>query len=264
MNKGKVLVLLSAADAIPLREGGSHRTGIFLGELTKPAAAMIAAGYELVFASPGGRKPAIDPDSYSSMYWMFSSLSRAENVYVDLVKRGLETPLALEEIANDNAKLNEFVGLFVPGGHGPIVDLYHRDAFAGDELNQDVGAIITFFHQTGRPTGLICHAVALLAIPKDQNGQWLYQGYRMTVITRLSEWMNEDLPGIRVVNGHLKEYPVDILRLKGANLTLLNAPMIPYVVEDRELITGQDPFAAGLMGKKLVRKLDTFVNKRKF
>jgi hypothetical protein len=39
----RVLIILSAANRIPLREGGTHPTGIFLGELTEPAEAMLKA-----------------------------------------------------------------------------------------------------------------------------------------------------------------------------------------------------------------------------
>lgn len=55
-----VLVVLSAAREIPLREGGSHPTGVFLGELTEPVEAMLKAGFSLTFASPGGHAPMVD------------------------------------------------------------------------------------------------------------------------------------------------------------------------------------------------------------
>jgi hypothetical protein len=70
--KAMVMVLVSAATKIPLREGGTNPTGIFLGELTDPLDALLSAGYILQFASPGGRQSTIDGNPYKSMYWVFS------------------------------------------------------------------------------------------------------------------------------------------------------------------------------------------------
>ena len=77
----RVLVVVSAADRIPLREGGEEPTGTYLGELTEPTDAMLEAGFELRFATPGGKVPTIDKTSYSLMYW---NLSRAK---LDAAKR---------------------------------------------------------------------------------------------------------------------------------------------------------------------------------
>jgi putative intracellular protease/amidase len=256
MSKGKVLVLVSAAADVPLREGGSHRTGVFLGELVEPAIAMVDAGYELEFASPGGRKPTIDPDSHRLMYWHGSKakLARAKAKLARLVALGLNSPSKIEDLAADGSSLENYVGVFAPGGHGPITDLFYVNGTR--EPNLDVAKILGFFHTTGRPTGLICHASVLAANVTNGDGTWAYAGYKMTVITRLTEWMNEDFPPTKVMRGHLVEYPVDVLKEKGAKLSLQMIPMVPHVVEDRELMTGQDPFSAARMGKLFVRKLD--------
>ncbi|MES3038323.1 MAG: type 1 glutamine amidotransferase domain-containing protein [Bdellovibrionota bacterium] len=267
-SKGKVLVVLSAADSIPLKEGGVHPTGLFLGEVTEPAEAMIKAGYELVFASPNGRAPTIDADSRRGMYWKFSKkkLKHADSVYAKLVDAGINTPYRLEDFAADTSKLSDFTAIFVPGGHGPLVDLYFQDMFKSQkktDVNTDMGKILSYFHERKLPTGLICHAPAVLAAAPKVNGQWIYAGYKITAISRASEWFNEDMPGTKVIKGHVGQYPSDILRAAGAKYVYHRIPTVPYVVEDRELMTGQDPFSAGLMGKRFVQKLNKFVASKK-
>lgn len=259
--QGKVLVILSAANSIPLREGGTHATGIFLGELTEPAEAMLNAGYELTFASPNGIAPTVDPDSYRLIYWKGSKkkLNHNKKVYSSLEAKGLSAPISLEKLAVDGGKLNEFDALFVPGGHGPLVDLYFENMFTSKNLSLSMGVILKHFHEKKKPTGLICHSPTVLAAAPKINGRWIYEGYKMTAISRLTEWINEDLPGMRVVKGHVGVYPSDVLKQAGAKFVYQKIPMLPYVTEDRELMTGQDPFSAALMAKRFVKKLNAYM-----
>ena len=81
----------------------------------------------------------------------------------------------------------------------------------------------------------------------------------MTTITMVSEFFAEDLIFVKAVDGHLKEYPTEILKQAGAILEQNPIPMIPKVVEDRELITGQDPYSAKSFGKKFVEKINRYL-----
>src|SRR5579875_1043536 len=110
MTPAQVLVVVSAADRIPLRGGGSAPTGTYLGELIEPTDAMRTAGFELSFATPGGRIPTIDGTSCSLMYFGLSRHHRdaALASYKDLLELGLARPAKLREIADDA----EFLGRF--------------------------------------------------------------------------------------------------------------------------------------------------------
>lgn len=260
-----ILVIVSTASEIPLREGGTHETGIFLGELTEPVEAMHEAGFQLTFASPGGKEPIIDKHSYNLMYWGFSKqrVNRAQAFYESLRQNELAHPLVLEELAEDPGQLAQFDGLFIPGGHAPMVDLLHRNHLEDETPNEQMGRILQFFHDSQRPTGLICHAPAVLAAAPNVNGKWIYEGYRMTAITMLSEFLMEDTPLMKVIPGHLKKYPTQVLQEAGAILEQTNIPMRAKVVEDRELITGQDPYSAEQFGKRFVEKINSFVKSQK-
>lgn len=253
----RVLVVVSAADRMPLREGGEEPTGTYLGELTEPTDAMLDAGFELRFATPGGRAPTIDRTSYSLMYWNLSraKLNAAKRSYQCLLELGLAKPVPLEEIARDHVRLADFDAVFVPGGHAPMVDLLHRDPFVDDSLNDDFGALLRFFHEAGRTTGLICHAPAALAAAPRIEGRWIYDGYRMTCVKTAADRMLEDMPLFRRFQGHVKEYATELLAAAGAKIEQTKLPIGNKVVEDRELITGQDPYSAKAMGKAFVDKV---------
>lgn len=253
----RVLAVVSAADRIPLRNGRTELTGTYLGELIEPTDAMRQAGFELAFATPGARAPAIDGTSCSLMYFAGSRKRRdaALSSYRELLELGLAAPAKLEEISQDAQRLDGFDAMFVPGGHAPLVDLLHRDAFADDSLNDDFGALVRHFHDARRPTGLICHAPAGLAAAPTIDGRWTYAGYRMTCFKTGVDTMLSTIPVARRFKGRLKDDPTELLRSRGANIEQTTLPMGSKVVEDRELITGQDPYSAKAFGAAFVNKV---------
>jgi len=253
----KILVLLSSADKIPLREGRYHSTGIFLGELVEPLAPLLAAGYEIHFTSLGGKAANIDANSYRLMYWSFSKKKLEDGIktYNQLIALGLNDPIPLDSLLKDSNLLAPYDLLFVPGGHAPMTDLLHEDWLSSDIKNPRVGALLAYFKENDKLTALICHAPAILACATTEAGKPLYEGYEATCVTRLSEFMTEDLPPFKAVHGHLKKYPEDFLREAGILLKQSSLPMISNVVTDRNLITGQDPYSAKRLGKELHQRL---------
>lgn len=254
----RVLVVASAADELVLRGGRRESTGIYLSELTDPAAEMLKAGFELTFATPGGRVPTIDGASVSLMYFAGSRAKRnaAFQTYTRLLEAGLGSPVPLEEIAGDRERLAQFDGLFIPGGHAPLTDLLYRDALTGDAPNDDLGALLAFFHETARPTGLICHAPLALGAAPESGGRWIYDGYRMTTFRTLVDRLLEAIPLGRRFRGRLPHYPAELLTERGARVEHTVLPMGRKVVEDRELITGQDPFSGPALGREFVAKVE--------
>jgi putative intracellular protease/amidase len=263
MKKAKILVYVSSATAVPFREGGQHAVGVFLGELTEPLEPMLEAGHELVFVSPDGRPPHIDQNSFRLLYWSFSraKLRRAQRFYEERLKPlGIETPLRLSDVLAQ--PLDAYDSLFIPGGHAPMTDVLYKNWLEGTELNVETGQLLRHFNEQKKPTALICHAPSALAAAPDVNGKWIYDGYAMTCVSMLSERLIEDVPPFKVMSGHIPDYPERILRRKGARMQQFLIPMIPHVVEDRELITGQDPYAAVSLGKKWLNKLNRYLSNK--
>lgn len=258
-----ILVYVSSAKAVPYSEGGSHAVGVFLGELTEPLEPLVQAGHTLYFVSPDGNPPHIDKNSFRLLYWGFSNnkLNRSKAFFEELVKKGINKPRILKDVLIEG--LDNYDVLFIPGGHAPMTDILFKNWLNGTDINTYTGKLLQHFHEKQKPTALICHAPSALAAAPNINGKWIYEGYKMTCVTMLSERLIEDIPPFKVMTGHIPDYPERILKRKGALLQQVNIPMIPNVVEDRELITGQDPYSGVLLGKRLLNKINNYNNIKK-
>lgn len=259
--KGIVLIVASSADSLALKDGRTIVTGTYLNELVIPATALIEAGYELRLATPTGKKPTIDARSRVPSHFAGDeeALRRATGFFN--AHPSLQHPISLEQALNDG--LDQYVAVFVPGGHAPFTDLAESDDFA---------AVLRHFHQHGKPTALLCHApVALIATVRNPhrfraamaNGDevsagrasrdWLYAGYEMTVFSNTEEVGVED----RIFQGRLAFYAADALRVAGGVVTQAKKPFEPHAIRYRELITGQNPASDHVLASLLLDALQS-------
>jgi putative intracellular protease/amidase len=251
-SKGKILVLLSSETVLPLKDGKTYQTGYFLNEFGVPADALLKAGYELEIVTPKGNVPAADPNSANPRYFANSQaeMQRIEGVVGKLVQQ----PLPLAKVLAGN--LDQYAGLFIPGGHGPLIDLAN---------NPQVGALLRYFHAAGKPTAAICHGpitllsgqadpaayeAALVAGKPAVAQNWIYSGYRMTIFsTPEEEGFESSLNGAKI-----RYYPAAAMKTAGGK-TEFAAAWQSNVVVDRELITGQNPFSDHALARAMLEKL---------
>ncbi|WP_322013873.1 type 1 glutamine amidotransferase domain-containing protein [Paraburkholderia sp. J12] len=243
-SKGKILIVLSSEQQLPLKDGKHFQTGYYLNELVIPARKFSEAGYELVFANPKGNTPAVDQTSLSADYFGGSQQALEEAERYQATQTGLAHPVKLSDVAHGD--LSQYKAVFVPGGPAPMIDL------ASDP---DLGAILRDFHQHARTTVLLCHApVALLsalndaqsyrtALSADRTAEakrlaaaWPYRGYRMTVFSD----EEESIAATNVFHAEPLFTPEDGLRTAGGQMSTVSG-WAPNVIQDRELITGQNP-----------------------
>ena len=85
--------------------------------------------------------------------------------------------------------------------------------------------------------------------------RWIYDGYRMTCFKTIVDTLLESVPLARRFHGHLKDDPTELLASRGARIEQTRLPMGSKVVEDRELITAQDPYSAKVFGAAFVNKV---------
>lgn len=221
---GTVLVVLSAKTHLTMAEGNLHPTGYFLSELAVPAQQLEAAGYKLIFATPGGVAPRMDAVSDDAKWFDNDvvQLEAARAFVGDRLKPG--AVVHLETLSERD--LERFDGVMFPGGHAPMEDLA-RDA--------GVALALRHFHQHGKPTGLICHGPAALLATEA----FLYRGYRMTAFSTAEERQEEDAGHL---DGHVPFYLDQALAARGA-IVEVGAPWVSQAVRDRELVTGRNPFS---------------------
>jgi putative intracellular protease/amidase len=259
MSKGTILLIASSADKFELREDKVIPAGFFLNELAIPIMAALEAGYDFVLATPKGTVPVVDERSRDpSHFGNDGKAFRAAVSFVDNDPR-MQNPRSLRSVIDDG--LDGYVGMFVPGGHPPMVDLMQ---------DPDVGEILRHFHETSKPTALLCHGPAALAasVPQTkafyaamEDGDmdaakaaakgWQYAGYRMTVFSNKEEAFVEE-----TIHGRLKFYARDALATAGGMLLTNEGIFEPNVVEDRELITGQNPPSDRALTELFLKALD--------
>lgn len=255
MNNGKILVVLSSANNIDLKDGKSMPSGFYLNEFGVPAQRLAQAGYELVLANPNGNTPAMDATSDDDSFFSKDKQLHQEIKSFVFGLPGFQAPNTFRDILE--AGLDDFAGVFVPGGHAPMQDLI---------CDPQLGQILTHFHQTGKPTAMICHGpaatlsaqldpVSYLADLKAGRAQkaqgWIYAGYKMTVFSNIEERMAE-----MKFPAHLQFHIESALQTAGAEMDTALLPMQSKVVHDRELVTGQNPFSDGELSMRLLAMLE--------
>jgi putative intracellular protease/amidase len=259
MAKGTVLVIGSNATRIEVKGGGTGATGNYLNETVVPVQALIAAGYDIVLATPNGTKPHLDEASRSPQHFGGdeAAFQRAEAFWAnDPSMNQLRT---LRSVIDEG--LDNYAAVFVPGGQAPVVDLMQ---------DSDVGEILRFFHTKQKPTALLCHGPIALAAAmptarefraaliagdrakaRELAKGWPYAGYKMTIFGATEEKVIED----NILHAKLYFNMPEALEAAGGQVINTAIDFEPHVIEDRELITGQNPRSDHPIAAKLVQAL---------
>lgn len=259
MTSNRVLVIGSNATRIEV-QGGWADTGQYLNETVVPAMAVIAAGYEVVLATPDGRKPHIDAASDSAQHFEGDAAAYARAKAFWAEDPSMNRVRTIRSVIEEG--LDGYVGVFVPGGHAPVVDLMQ---------DPDLGEVLRHFHARAKPTALLCHGPMAIvsAMPQARafraaliDGDtaravaladgWQYAGYRMTVFSATEEKVAEDL----LLHAKLHFTMPDGLRIAGGEVIVSAVDFEPNVIVDRELITGQNPRSDHQTAARFVEALD--------
>jgi putative intracellular protease/amidase len=258
--KGKVLVLVSSGHGLPLQDGKVYSgAGYYLNELTVPVRALMKNGYEITFANPKGNTPQLDVNSATAMFFGGDEAKLQDYLSFRDSLAGLNTPARISDVIASG--LDQYDAVFVPGGHGPMIDLLD---------NPDAGAVLRHFHETSKPTAVLCHGpISLLAALPNASGvvgalkagdaagarakaqDWIYSGYKITIFSTAEEQQREPVE----IGGKVLFYPDFALRAAGGDVSVV-APWKSYVLQDRELISGQNPFSDEALLKLLLPALN--------
>ncbi|MFD7075156.1 DJ-1/PfpI family protein [Nocardioides sp. NPDC059952] len=152
---------------------------------------------------------------------------------------GFRSPVALSTLSDE--QLGEFDAMFAPGGHGPMVDLPE---------NPDVARLVEVLHAQGKTISALCHAPALLlAAPDRIDGQWLFEGFRLTSYTNEEEDQNA------IGRLGMPWLLASALQNAGAIFDDAPYPWASHVVVDRNLITGQNPYSTEATADAVLKAL---------
>ncbi|MFD9005057.1 type 1 glutamine amidotransferase domain-containing protein [Streptomyces sp. NPDC059582] len=228
----KVLFIVSGATYWVLKDGTRHATGYWAEEFAMPYKAITEAGHEVVIATPGGVVPTVD------MMSLRPSMAGGEDGALELEEiirsaEAMRRPLKLSDI-----HLEDYDAVYLPGGHGPMADLAY---------DADVGRLLTAQLASGRPLAIVCHAPASLLATRI-HGESPFKGYRVTGFT------NDEEAGVGLAAKATWLLEDELKDKVGVDFS--RGPMWePYMVEDRNLITGQNPHSAAILADRLLEIL---------
>ncbi|WP_030704990.1 MULTISPECIES: type 1 glutamine amidotransferase domain-containing protein [unclassified Streptomyces] len=228
----KILFVVSGADHWTLADGSAHPTGFWAEEAVTPYRAFTGAAHEVVVATPGGVVPTVDRGSLAPDV-------NGGQEGADAVAAGLEAfeelrrPVALEDV-----DLDAYDAVFYPGGHGPMEDL---------AVDPASGRLLAKTLASGKPLGVVCHGPAALLAATGPDGANVFAGYRLTGFTNAEEaqaglaerakWLLQD---------RLVELGADFQE---------GEPWAPFIITDRNLITGQNPASSAPLAQELLSRL---------
>lgn len=254
-----VLVVLSDSDHLDLKDGRVFSTGFYLNELMQPVKQLLDAGHSVTFATPQGKAPTLDRSSSDKLYFNNDVAAlQAHRALLEQLKITVPGESPVISLARvEQIGYAHFDALYVPGGHAPMQDLLH---------SPELGRLLSNFHQNAKTTALVCHGpIALLStLPQAQDftrqlasggkasaPDWIYAGYRFTVISNQEEELAKGLLG----GGSMRFYPQTALEQAGGLYRSNPSPWSENVVIDRELVTGQNPGSAQGVAKVLLERL---------
>lgn len=211
----RVLLIVSSHG----RDQGRSQAGFEMDEYSQAWNIFRANGFSVDVASPAGG--AAEPDEFDpTKSYNATALADPEAM------RWLGATLRTSEVSAE-----DYAAIYVLGGGGAMFDLYADDALR---------RLLAEVYEAGGVIGGVCHGPAVLAEVLLSDGRRLVDGRRVTGFTNAEE---ELFPG-RWIN----DYPVLLetaLVRSGADFVQSHV-MLPHVVSDARIVTGQNPFSTAL------------------
>ncbi|GFO38206.1 thiamine biosynthesis protein thij [Plakobranchus ocellatus] len=165
----RILIILTSQATLGATD---HKTGWYLPELAHPLKVLFDAGYKDVIdsVSPKGGVAPLDPSSVEafkddpSCQWLLKD--------ADAQKLINQTKQPGSIVSSD------YCAVIYPGGHGPMFDL---------ASNADIGKVASDVYKNGGLVAAVCHGPAGLIPVKDESGNPIVKGRKVTSFTNAEE-----------------------------------------------------------------------------
>ena len=202
-----------------------HPTGLWLEEFAVPYMAATEAGIAVTVASPKGGAVPLDPKTEPN--------EKQQKTWAPAIQ-ALRNSVTLASVENE-----DFDAIFIPGGHGPMVDLAN---------DASLHAMVGRHDAAGKLIAAVCHGPAALVNARRANGDPFLKGRRATGFTNTEE----RLAGLKDVVPFLLE---DAMKSSGADFHSALLPMLSHIEHDANLLTGQNPNSSEALAKAMVEAL---------
>jgi putative intracellular protease/amidase len=242
----KILFLMTNTATLTLNDGTTYPSGFWSEEFAIPYTRLKELGYGIDIATVGGIRPTVDASSLDPSMLQYvrppaSQIDDAANAraWTATIENApeLKAPIAVETISRE--QLAEYAGVFMCGGHGCMEDEPYSPAMA---------QITVWTKELDMQVAAVCHGHSAMLSARDSAGNFPYTGYRMTCFAEDEErWTR--------IYGRLPLVLQEELIKRGVIYS--QAPVIwdAHVVEDRNLVTGQNPFSSTLLVEVFLHRL---------
>lgn len=228
VKEGQVLFVCTNVDKLK-----DIPTGAWLSEVAEPFYVFEDAGYDVTLCTPKGGPIPIDPASLEGDF-LTEEAKRVQQD--DAAQQQLKASVALSTITEPSS----YDLIFLPGGHGPMLDLAQDD---------QLGGLITDMYAAGKVVAAVCHGPAGLVKAKDGERP-LVAGKKVTGFTNTEE----EAVGKTSMVPFLLE---DKLKELGGEFGRGDADWGPHVVSDGRLVTGQNPGSSTQVAKVALQLLES-------
>lgn len=198
----------------------SHKTGLWLSELTHAWDVFEERGFEQTLVSPAGGRSPLEPRSLK-----FPNVDQSAKAWHADPQRMalLETTKSPEDIES-----SDFDAIYFTGGHAVMFD------FPGSVGLQRITREI---FERGGIVSSVCHGYCGLRDTRLSSGEYLVAGRKLTGFS----WREEVLARVdKLVPYNIEEE----IQERGADYSKALLPFVSNVVVDGNLVTGQNPGSA--------------------
>lgn len=232
----RILVIGTDERYLKMENGTLFSTGNHPIETLVPMYHLHRAGFEFDIATGSGNPVKFE-------FWAMPKEDEAITGLHETYLEHFQKPLRLSDVVEGLGPSSNYVAVFIPGGHGPLVGLPFSD---------DVAAVLRWALDNDRHIVSICHGpAALLALSaKGDAGDFPFAGYTITAFPDASDRM---IPDIGYMPGHLTWQFGE--KLKALGVTVANSDADESTHKDRKLVTGASPLAANALGKLAAKTL---------
>jgi len=231
----KVLVLGTSKFLLACMNGTLFNTGHHSTETFVPMYHLDKVGFKFDIATQDGAPLALEEWTFPMAVGYEDKLQEMRNK----VKDQLEKPMKYEDIAES---LDSYAAVFLPGGHGPIIDMHNHES---------LGKLLRSANAKGITTISLCHGPSALRAAAV-GGDFPYKDYKIAVFP---DSMDKSSPKFGYLPGHLSEDYHCEAKLKGLGCLVQNKNMDDSVAVDRELVTGSSQLAAQNVAEAAVKAL---------
>ena len=221
-----ILVVCTDEGIMEMKNGKNFNTGNHPIEMLVPMLHFRDAGFKFDIATEHGNRVVLE-------MWAFPDNDKNVMDMHEEVKPMMANPKKISDIKN----LDDYAAIFIPGGHGVMINLPKSVA---------LGRLLNIAHDRALPTVTLCHGPAVFLstnLPGTDRIDNAYKGYKTMCFTDSTDAFT---PSVGYLPGPMPWKCQEMIEAQG--VTVVNKAEKGEVIADRELISGDSPAAAQNLG----------------